>query len=99
MPCKWLGNSFRGFLRFDAGLRGGLTRFHTYFNTAEAVRKLRDTHKRLRKLGYSDGASRARRSKPLPAAIVFDDNSSGDASGDENGVEMNLLDDRSPVHL
>lgn len=53
MPCKWLGNSFRGFLCPAAGLHAGLTRFHTYFNTAETVRKLRDMHKRLRKLGYS----------------------------------------------
>lgn len=53
MPCKWLGNSFRSFLCPAAGLHAGLTRFHTYFNTAETVRKLRDMHKRFRKLGYS----------------------------------------------
>lgn len=64
MPCKWLGNSFRGFLCFAAGLRAGLTRFHTYFNTAETVRKLRDMHKRLRKLGYSRVFARPTESCP-----------------------------------
>jgi len=65
MPCKWPGNSFRARSsparrprRLLCCARRGLTRFHTYFNTGKTVRKLRDMHKRLRKLAYKTGIAR-----------------------------------------
>jgi len=48
--------------------RRGLTQFHTYFNTGKTVRKLRDMHKRLCKLGYKMGIARpVSRARPLHA--------------------------------
>jgi len=65
MPCKWPGNSFRArssparrSRRLLCCARRGLIRFHTYFNTGKTVRKLRDIHKRLRKLAYKTGIAR-----------------------------------------
>lgn len=74
MPCKWPGNSFRACILRAADTptvccaRRGLTQFHTYFNTGKTVRKLRDMHKRLCKLGYKMGIARpVSRARPLHA--------------------------------